>query len=154
MLVGYNTNVSYKGTVYHVQTEDNGLKNPLIVTLLYVKGTILAAKRTSYAEIASSPDFRDKVREMMKEQHKDMIKDLIAGRVGSAPPGEAAAPPADAIPVVELSPADPGAAASPSPGPAAMAEPSAAASPESAAKGQIARSLDDILLDYIMKREE
>ncbi|MFZ3121795.1 MAG: hypothetical protein WA104_00255 [Thermodesulfovibrionales bacterium] len=45
MLVGYNNNVTYKGKVYHVQTEDSGLNNPVIVTLLYFKGTILASKK-------------------------------------------------------------------------------------------------------------
>ena len=45
MLVGYNNNVTYKGKVYHVQTEDSGLNNPIIVTLLYIKGTILASKK-------------------------------------------------------------------------------------------------------------
>ena len=53
MLVGYNTNIPYKGRLYHIQTEDNGLKNPFIVTLLYYKGTILASKKFSYADLAA-----------------------------------------------------------------------------------------------------
>ena len=80
MLVGYNTNVPYKGNLYHVQTEDSGLKNPVIVTLLYIKGTILSSKKTSYAHLASSPDCKEKVREIMKEQHKSMMKELIRGK--------------------------------------------------------------------------
>ena len=76
MLVGYNTNVPYKGKVYHIQTEDNGIKNPVIVTLLYFHGSILASKKISYAHFAGSPDYREKVRELMKEQHKTMIKEL------------------------------------------------------------------------------
>lgn len=125
MLVGYNTNVPYKGITYHVQTEDNGLKNPVIVTLLYLKGTILASKKTNYAHIASIPDSKEKVRELMKEQHKNMIKELIAGRHTQ---GEEAAP----VPGNET------------------------ATPEQQAgqKNQIAKSLDDILLDYIIKRNE
>ncbi len=35
MVVGFNHNFRYKGEVYHVQTEDGGLKSPNIVTLLY-----------------------------------------------------------------------------------------------------------------------
>ncbi len=45
MLVGYNDNITFKGKVYHVQTEDSGLKNPIIVTLLYFRGVILASKK-------------------------------------------------------------------------------------------------------------
>lgn len=80
MLVGYNTNVTYKGTVYHIQTEDNGLKNPVITTLLYHKGTILSSKKISYAQLASSPDYKTKVRELMKEQHKSMLRELVRGK--------------------------------------------------------------------------
>lgn len=80
MLVGYNTNIPYKDKTYHVQTEDNGKNNPVIVTLLYSKGAILASKKTSYADIISEPDYEHKVRELMKAQHKVMIKELIAGK--------------------------------------------------------------------------
>ena len=80
MLIGYNTNVPYKGTIYHVQTEDSGLKSPVIITLLYLKGTILASKKTNYSHLVDSPDYKEKVRELMKEQHKAMLRELIAGR--------------------------------------------------------------------------
>ena len=58
MLVGYNNNVTYKGKVYHVQTEDSGLNNPIIVTLLYIKGTILASKKTSYSHLIGIKDIK------------------------------------------------------------------------------------------------
>ena len=58
MLVGYNNNVTYKGKVYHVQTEDSGLNNPIIVTLLYIKGTILASKKTSYSHLIGAKDIK------------------------------------------------------------------------------------------------
>jgi hypothetical protein len=80
MLVGYNTNIPYKDKTYHVQTEDNGKNNPVIVTLLYSQGAILASKKTSYADIVSDHDYEHKVRELMKTQHKVMIKELIAGK--------------------------------------------------------------------------
>jgi hypothetical protein len=80
MLVGYNTNIPYKEKTYHVQTEDNGKNNPVIVTLLYSQGAILASKKTSYADIVSDHDYEHKVRELMKAQHKVMIKELIAGK--------------------------------------------------------------------------
>jgi hypothetical protein len=80
VLIGYNTNVPYKGTIYHVQTEDSGLKSPVIITLLYLKGTILASKKTNYSHLVASPDYKEKVTELMKEQHKAMLRELIAGR--------------------------------------------------------------------------
>ncbi len=127
MLVGYNTNVPYKGKLYHVQTEDNGTKNPVIITLLYIKGTILASKKTSYAELVSDPRCNEAVREMMKEQHKNMIKELIRG----VHTGEERPEPAGSMEGEEQAPAE-------EPGP----------------KKRIAGSLDDILIDYIIKGGE
>lgn len=151
MLVGYNTNISYKGTVYHVQTEDSGLKNPHIITLLYNKGTILSRKKVSYATIASAPDYKETVQEMMKEQHKAMIKELIAGKHTQdvavsqpAPEPMAEASVDDPLPSVPSEPVQ----ASP-----ATPEKEKPAEPEPDKK-QITRSLDDILLDYIMKEED
>jgi len=126
MLVGYNTNVPFKGKLYHIQTEDNGVKNPVIITLLYFKGTILASKKTSYAHLVSSPDYKEKVREMMKEQHKTMMKELIRGTH---------------TPEVPEVPAEADQTAVPAP----------AAEPEAPSKQQISRSLDDVLLDYIIR---
>jgi len=144
MLVGYNTNISYKGTVYHVQTEDSGLKNPHIITLLYDKGTILSRKKVSYATIAAAPDYKEKVREMMKEQHKVMIKELIAGKhTRDATVSQPAPEPAAKVSVQPPLP---------SAQPALPAEESTA-EPESDKK-QTTKSLDDILLDYLMKEED
>jgi len=80
MLVGYNTNISYKDSIYHIQTEDRGQDNPIIVTLLYSKGKILASRKTNYAHIVGEPDYKEKMRRLMKEQHDNMIKELLAGK--------------------------------------------------------------------------
>lgn len=80
MLVGYNTNISYKDKIYHIQTEDNGLNNPVIITLLYFKGAIIASKKTNYAHLLNDQDYKEKIKIMMKEQHKDMIKELLSGK--------------------------------------------------------------------------
>ena len=44
MITGFNTDVKYKGVVYHVQTEDKGTANPLIETLIYKGGEILGSR--------------------------------------------------------------------------------------------------------------
>jgi len=124
MLIGYNTNISYKDKIYHIQTEDSGLKNPVIVTLLYSKGAILASKKTSYEHILDDPDFKDKVRKLMKAQHKIMIKELLAGKYTGEYTAEE---------VSEETVEQPG--------------------EETETKNQITKSLDDILLNYIIKRK-
>ena len=93
MIPGFNHNVRHKGRVYHVQTEDSGETNPHITTLLYDGGTILARKRTSYADILSSSQRGTVVRELMEKQHKEMLRLLKSGRFdgpgGEAEPGRA-----------------------------------------------------------------
>lgn len=135
MLVGYNNNVTYKGKVYHAQTEDSGLKNPIIVTLLYYKGTILASKKTNYSHLIGSKDIKESVRELMKEQHKAILKELIAGKYT----GEAQA--GSPEPVAGESRAEVQNAVS-------------AGLSEQGSKGDADKTLDDILLDYIIKREK
>jgi hypothetical protein len=76
MLVGYNHNILYKGEVFHVQTEDSGINTPHIITLLYRGGNILASKKTSYADIVKMGNLNQVVEELMKEQHKDMLRRL------------------------------------------------------------------------------
>src|SRR6185369_17971944 len=79
MVLGFNHNVMYKGEVFHVQTEDSGLANPHIITLLYRGGVILCSKKTSYADILRMENLEVVVEELMKEQHKDMMRRLKAG---------------------------------------------------------------------------
>ena len=79
MVVGFNHNFRYKGEVYHIQTEDSGVKSPNIVTLLYQGGTILASKKTSYADICKVDNLERVVEELMKEQHKGMLRGLKSG---------------------------------------------------------------------------
>jgi hypothetical protein len=80
MITGYNHNIKYKDRIFHVQTEDSGVQNPHIITHIFVGGNIIETRKTSYADIAKSDRLEEVVIEMMQEQHKSMLKDLIAGR--------------------------------------------------------------------------
>ncbi|HWP52513.1 MAG TPA: hypothetical protein VN476_00185, partial [Pyrinomonadaceae bacterium] len=53
MITGYNTDVEFDGVVYHVQTEDKGLDTPVILSLVYSGGAILASKRASYDDLVA-----------------------------------------------------------------------------------------------------
>ena len=78
-LTGFNHNIKHKGSVFHVQTEDSGVNNPHIITHLFVGGNILASKKTSYADILNAENLTDVVRELMEEQHKEMLRNLVNG---------------------------------------------------------------------------
>jgi hypothetical protein len=79
MVVGFNHNVRYQGELYHVQTEDGGLKKPQIITHLYRAGSILSTRRVSYADITRVENLARVVEDLMKEQHKEMLRQLKNG---------------------------------------------------------------------------
>jgi hypothetical protein len=80
-LLGYNKNVLHKGRVFHIQTEDSGVKYGHIITHLFVDGgRILKSVKTSYAEYVGSERMTEVVREMMKQQHKAMFIALRDGK--------------------------------------------------------------------------
>lgn len=79
MVLGFNHNVNYKGDVFHVQTEDSGVAIPHIITLLYRGGIIICSQKTSYADILKIDNLETVVEELMKEQHKAMMRRLKSG---------------------------------------------------------------------------
>ena len=79
MIPGFNHNVKYGGQVYHIQTEDNGLDNPYVITHIFLNGNVVTTRRTSYLDIVSNENVGQVIRSMMKQQHKAVMKDLING---------------------------------------------------------------------------
>ena len=81
MITGFNTDVEHEGVVYHVQTEDKGLKSPLILSLVYVGGTILASKRTPYDDLIASGFDEKELAERLGRQHKLICAAIHTGRI-------------------------------------------------------------------------
>jgi hypothetical protein len=79
MLLGFNHNIGYKGDIYHVQTEDSGIQSPRIVTLLYKAGAIICSMKIDYADILNNENRDEVVEDLMKEQHKQMMRRLKSG---------------------------------------------------------------------------
>src|SRR5258708_28231909 len=93
-LLGYNNNVRHKGKVFHIQTEDSGVKYGHIITHLFMDGgRILKSVKTSYAEYIGNQRMGEIVREMMKQQHKAMFIALRDGKFDAFAEGTADAPP-------------------------------------------------------------
>jgi hypothetical protein len=81
MVLGFNHNIMYRGEVFHVQTEDSGVDIPNIVTLLYQGGVIHCSIKTSYSDIVKMDNLEQVVEELMKEQHKQMMRRLKSGEL-------------------------------------------------------------------------
>ena len=81
MITGFNTDVQVEGQVYHVQTEDRGHDNPVLESLVYIGGTIVAKKMTPYADKLSEGADEKAIAALLKRQHQLIIAAIRAGRI-------------------------------------------------------------------------
>lgn len=82
MITGFNTDIEHDGIVYHVQTEDKGLDSPIILSLVYAGGTILASKRSPYADLIEQGFSDELLAERLKRQHRLICAAIHSGRIG------------------------------------------------------------------------
>jgi len=80
MITGFNTDIKFNGRTYHVQTEDRGNANPVLESLVYVKGQILDAVQTSYADRFPQGVDDAALADMLESQHKRVIRSIKNGR--------------------------------------------------------------------------
>lgn len=81
MITGFNTDIEHDGVVYHVQTEDKGLESPLILSLVYSGGAILAAKRSPYEDLIATGFNEEVLAQRVKRQHRLICAAITAGRL-------------------------------------------------------------------------
>lgn len=127
--MGFNNNVRHRDRIFHIQTEDSGVRRPHINTHLFVDGgRIIKSMRTDYSAELGAADLADVVRQLMKKQHKAMFVALRAGmldpiidqlgelghveplprgiELGAVPANEALSAPSSAISQVAMSSLD------------------------------------------------
>jgi hypothetical protein len=81
VITGFNTDVEHDGVVYHVQTEDKGLDSPLILSLVYSGGAILASKRSPYEDLIAAGFDEAALAQRLKRQHRLICAAINAGRL-------------------------------------------------------------------------
>ena len=81
MITGFNTDIEYEGVVYHVQTEDKGLDSPIILSLVYAGGAILASKRSPYEDLIKEGFSDEQLAERLKRQHRLICAAIHSGRL-------------------------------------------------------------------------
>ncbi len=135
MITGFNTDIKHNDKVYHIQTEDKGLQNPYIESLVYVGGEILASKKTSYAEQAKVNVDEKWILGLMEQQHRTMIAAIKRGRLDTNADGTKSSP-------------RPGAPTISAPTPEVDAPPTAVG------PGGAERTLDQVIIDYLESEAE
>lgn len=133
MITGFNTDIKHNEKVYHIQTEDKGLQNPYIESLVYVGGEILASKKTSYAEQLKTGVDEKWIGNLMEQQHRTMIAAIKRGRFDG--PADATK---NAVPKPTLSQPATAAAAAPATGTPPLDD----------------RTLDQVIIDYLASEAE
>jgi hypothetical protein len=166
MITGANTNVRYRGILFHVQTEDSGRANPHIISHVYHGGTILGTHKTDYSDHLEDEDLVGVVRGMIEQQHAAMLEKLqsggfdevIAQRLGDT--AVDAGIEAKGSPESQSKPdTEPEANASPEPEPSVPAR-RAAPAPPAARRGERTfgegigsqKPLDEVILEYLAEK--
>jgi len=138
VITGFNTDIKHNEKVYHVQTEDKGVGNPYIESLVYVGGEILASKKTSYAEQLKTGVDDKWIGGLMEQQHRTMIAAIKRGRFDA---------PADTTKNVQRPDASPTLAGDAAAIPPSAAEPAPIAINEE-------KTLDQVIIDYLASEAE
>jgi hypothetical protein len=81
VITGYNTDIEFEGVTYHVQTEDKGVARPVILSLVYDRGTILASKRLPYDDLLDGALDEEVLAARLHRQHKLICAAIQAGRI-------------------------------------------------------------------------
>jgi hypothetical protein len=81
VIFGFNTDVKFADTVYHVQSEAR--QHELVLqTLVFLKGRCIGKRTSSYAEQTLQPGFSEAhMHEMLKDQHKYFVAAVREGRI-------------------------------------------------------------------------
>lgn len=136
MITGFNTDIKHNDKVYHIQTEDKGMANPYIESLVYVGGEILASKKTSYAEQIKNGIDEKWIGGLMEQQHRTMIAAIKRGRFDQ---------PAESTQIKMAR------STVSQPSPESGAKP---ATPPAAAAAGDEKSLDQVIMDYLASEAE
>ncbi len=83
MIFGFNSDIRYEGTVYHVQSEAR-VADLLLQTHIFLGGRCVGKHASSYAEQAIRPGFsEDEVHELLKRQHRYVLDSVREGRLAA-----------------------------------------------------------------------
>ncbi len=76
---GFNTEIDHEGSVFHVQTQDQGVNAHYVESVIYRSGKVLSSRRTYYTSFLDNPALRNKISEIIQEQHSTILKEITEG---------------------------------------------------------------------------
>jgi len=128
MIFGFNTDIKFADTVYHVQSEVRQNERTL-QSQVFVRGRCVGKRSTSFAEKMADPEFSEtKAHELLKMQHRDVLNAIREGKLEEfllGKKGPVAPVPAAPVPVASAA-TEPAAVPTGTPAPAPATAPAAA----------------------------
>jgi predicted small secreted protein len=80
MVSGFNTEVEFEGTLFHIQTEVR--KEADIETTVYVKGAVVHSLKTSHPGLSTAQDGDgQQFTLLLEDQHRQVIDQVRAGEI-------------------------------------------------------------------------
>ncbi len=81
MQKGFNSDIEYDGSNYHVQSEDWGTENPYLVSRVFLNGAVIKNIKTSYRDVLKPSSYQDPraIRLALIEQHQQVLDQLVSG---------------------------------------------------------------------------
>lgn len=79
-MAGFNTKIEHNGISYIVQTQDLGSPSFCIESLIFKSGRALAPRKTFYLQHLNSPTLKEKINQLLEDQHKTMLKTITDGQ--------------------------------------------------------------------------
>ena len=83
MLKGYNSDITYAGRNYHLQTEDWGTDNPFLVSQIFFKGAVVKTIKIPYTKVLPDgidPDI-EAIGIALEAQHSSILDLLLSGQL-------------------------------------------------------------------------
>lgn len=78
---GLQTEITHKGSVLYVQTQDKGSKAQYVESLVYASGKVLVSRKTFYTAFLNSASLRTKIRDIIRSQHQKIMEELSSGQL-------------------------------------------------------------------------
>lgn len=79
-MTGLSAQIQHKGLTYYVQTQDMGQRSNYVESLIYRSGKLLTTRKTVYTSYLGLPDVKEKVAEIMHQQHETILREITEGK--------------------------------------------------------------------------
>ncbi|HET7100032.1 MAG TPA: hypothetical protein VFJ52_02685 [Terriglobia bacterium] len=95
MVSGFNTEIDFEGTRFHIQTEVR--KEADIETAVYVKGAVIHSLKTSHSDLTIADEGHElRFTQLLEGQHRQVIEQIRTGEI--RPPSAPASLPDPPVP--------------------------------------------------------